>query len=89
MFKSIEIHVKFYRAAKIVKFVSKFKLGLPLSWQTLVAPGHDIFLGLLSPFLMDEVDTLIILGLVSLSWHHCRVLGLWLCWPREHLTAVS
>jgi hypothetical protein len=50
-----------------MKLVSKFKLGLPLSWQTLVAPGHDILLGLLSPFLMDEVETLIILGLVSLS----------------------
>jgi hypothetical protein len=41
---------------------------------TLVAPGHGILLGLLSPFLMDEVETLIILGLVSLSWHHCHVL---------------
>jgi hypothetical protein len=50
-----------------MKLVSKFKLGLPLSWQTLVAPGHGILLGLLSPFLMDEVETLIILGLVSLS----------------------
>jgi hypothetical protein len=38
---------------------------------------------------MNEVEALIILGLVSLSWHHCRVLGLWLCWPCEHLTIVS
>jgi hypothetical protein len=72
-----------------MKLVSKFKLGLPLSWQTLVAPGHGILLGLLSPFLMDEVETLIILGLVSLSWHHCRVLGLWICMPREHLMTMS
>jgi hypothetical protein len=50
-----------------MKFVSKFKLGLPLSWQILVAPDQGILLGLLSPFLMDEVETLIILGLVSLS----------------------
>jgi hypothetical protein len=71
-----------------MKFVSKFNLGLPMSWQTLVAPGHDILLGLLSPFLMDEVEALIILGLVSLSCHHCRVLGLWLYWPREHLTTM-
>jgi hypothetical protein len=62
-----------------MRLVSKFKLGLPLSWQTLVAPGHGILLELLSPFIMDEVETLIILGLVSLSWHHFRVLGLWLC----------
>jgi hypothetical protein len=72
-----------------MKFVLKFKLGLPMSWKTLVAPGHDILLGLLSPFLMDEVDALIIRGLVSLSWHHCCVLGLWLCWPRGQLTTVS
>jgi hypothetical protein len=38
-----------------------------MSWQTLVAPGHDTLLGLLSPFLIEEVETLIILGLVSLS----------------------
>jgi hypothetical protein len=50
-----------------VKSVSKFQLGLSPSWQTLVAPGHGILLGLLSPFLMDEVEALIILGLVSLS----------------------
>jgi hypothetical protein len=72
-----------------MKFCSKFRLGLPLSWQTLVAPVHGILLGLLSPFHMDEVDGLIILGLVSLSWHHCHVLGLWLCRPHEHLTIVS
>jgi hypothetical protein len=72
-----------------MKFDSKFRLGLHLSWKTLVAPDHGILLGLLSPFLMDEVDALIILGLVNLSWHHCRVLGLWLYWPREHLTIVS
>jgi hypothetical protein len=46
-------------------------------------------LGLLSHFLMDEVEALIILGLVSLSWHHSRVLGLWLCWPLEHLMTIS
>jgi hypothetical protein len=72
-----------------MKLVSKFKLGLPLSWQTLVALVQDILLGLLSPFLTDEVEAVIILGLVSLSWHHCRVLGLWLCWPHEHHTTVS
>jgi hypothetical protein len=71
--------MRFYITPKIMRLVSKFKLGLPLSWQTLVAPGHGILLELLSPFLMDEVETLIILGLVSLSWHHFRVLGLWLC----------
>jgi hypothetical protein len=29
-----------------MKFVFKFQLGLPLSWQGCVAPGHDILLGL-------------------------------------------
>jgi hypothetical protein len=29
-----------------MKFVSKFKLELPLPWQPLVAPGHSILLGL-------------------------------------------
>jgi hypothetical protein len=50
-----------------MKSAPKFKLDFYLSWQTLVGPGHDILLGLLSPFLMDEVQALIILGLVSLS----------------------
>jgi hypothetical protein len=36
------------------------------------------WLMLLSPFLMDEVEALFIPGLVSFSWHHCRVLDLWL-----------
>jgi hypothetical protein len=65
--KSIEIYIKFGITPKIMKLVSKFQLGLPLSWQTLVAPCHDILLGLLSIFLMGEVEALIILGLVSLS----------------------
>jgi hypothetical protein len=42
-FKSIEIHIKFGITPKIMKLVSKFELGLPLSWQTLVAPGHQHF----------------------------------------------
>jgi hypothetical protein len=50
-----------------MKLVSKFELGLPVSCQTLVAPGHGILLCLLSPFLMEKVEALIILGLVSLS----------------------
>jgi hypothetical protein len=29
-----------------MKFVSKFKLEIPLAWQGCVAPGHDILLGL-------------------------------------------
>jgi hypothetical protein len=34
-----------------MKFVSKFKLEIPLAWQGCVAAGHDILLGLslLSP----------------------------------------
>jgi hypothetical protein len=35
-----------------MKFVSKFKLELHLSWQALVAPGHDILLGLMLSFLL-------------------------------------
>jgi hypothetical protein len=31
---SIEFHIKFYRASKIMKFVPKFQLGFSLSWQT-------------------------------------------------------
>jgi hypothetical protein len=50
-----------------MKFAPKFTIGFSLSWQTLIAPDHDILLGLLSPFLIDEVEALIILGLVSLS----------------------
>jgi hypothetical protein len=50
-----------------MKLVSKFELGRPMSWQTLIAPGHGTLLGLLSPFFMEEVEALIILGLVSLS----------------------
>jgi hypothetical protein len=33
-----------------MKFVSEFNLELPLSWQDLVAPGHDILLGLMPSF---------------------------------------
>jgi hypothetical protein len=33
-----------------MKFISKFKLELPLSWQALVAPGHDILLRLMPLF---------------------------------------
>jgi hypothetical protein len=33
-----------------MKFVSKFKLELSLSWQALVASGHDILLGLVPSF---------------------------------------
>jgi hypothetical protein len=33
-----------------MKFVSKFKLELPLAWQALVAPGHGILLGLMPSF---------------------------------------
>jgi hypothetical protein len=48
-----------------MKFVSKFKLELLLSWKALVAPGHDILLGLMPLFLMDKVDALIILVVKS------------------------
>jgi hypothetical protein len=33
-----------------MKFVSKFKLELPLAWQALVAPSHGILLGLMPSF---------------------------------------
>jgi hypothetical protein len=33
-----------------MKFVSKFELELPLAWKALVAPGHDILLGLMPSF---------------------------------------
>jgi hypothetical protein len=48
-----------------MKSAPNFELGLSLSWQTLVAPGHDILLGLMSPFLMDQVEALIILVVKS------------------------
>jgi hypothetical protein len=44
-----------------MKFVSKFKLELPLVWQALVTPGHGILLGLMPLFLVDKVEALIIL----------------------------
>jgi hypothetical protein len=50
-----------------MKFVPKFKLGFSLDGKDLVPLGYDILLGLMSPFLMEEVEALIILGLVSLS----------------------
>jgi hypothetical protein len=50
-----------------MKSVPNFELGFSLSWQNLVAPGHDILLGLMFPFLMDQVDALIIL-VVKSSW---------------------
>jgi hypothetical protein len=43
---SQEIHRNCYKIPKTMKFVSKFKLELPLAWQALVAPGHGILLGL-------------------------------------------
>jgi hypothetical protein len=49
-----------------MKIISKFKLELPIAWQALVAPGHDILLGLIPLFLVDKVDALIILA-VKLS----------------------
>jgi hypothetical protein len=49
-----------------MKCAPNLDLGVSLSWQTLVAPGHDILLGLMSPFLMDQVEALIILVVKSL-----------------------
>jgi hypothetical protein len=43
-----------------MKFVSKFKLGLPLSWKTLVPPVHGIFLGLMASFLRNKLKLLIL-----------------------------
>jgi hypothetical protein len=42
----VEIHGNYYKTPKIMKFVSKFQLELPLAWQGCVASGRDIFLGL-------------------------------------------
>jgi hypothetical protein len=33
-----------------MKFVTKFKLELPLAWQALIDPGHGILLGLMPYF---------------------------------------
>jgi hypothetical protein len=43
-----------------MKFVPKFKLGFSLDGKHLVPPGFDILLGLMSLFLMDQVEALII-----------------------------
>jgi hypothetical protein len=43
-----------------MKFVSKFKLVLPLSWKTLVPPVHGIFLGLMASFLRIKLRHLIL-----------------------------
>jgi hypothetical protein len=43
-----------------MKIDSKFELGLPLSWQTLVPPIHGIFLGLMTPFLRIMLRLLIL-----------------------------
>jgi hypothetical protein len=42
-----------------MKYAPNFELGLSLSWQSLVAPSHDILLGLMSPLLIDQVEALI------------------------------
>jgi hypothetical protein len=49
-----------------MKSIPKFQLGFSLHGKHLVPPGHDIFLGLMSPFLVDQVGALIIL-VVKLS----------------------
>jgi hypothetical protein len=49
-----------------MKSIPKFQLGFSLHGKHLVPPSHDIFLGLMSPFLMDQVGALIIL-VVKLS----------------------
>jgi hypothetical protein len=43
-----------------MKFVPKFKLRFSLGGKHLVPPSYDILLGLMSPFLMDQVEVLII-----------------------------
>jgi hypothetical protein len=44
-----------------MKFVSKFKLELPLAWQGCVAPSRGILLGLGLKFSrLDNLETLII-----------------------------
>jgi hypothetical protein len=52
--------IEFCRTPIIMKFASRFQLGILLRGKHLVPPGHDILLGLLSPFLMDQVEALII-----------------------------
>jgi hypothetical protein len=49
-----------------MKSIPKFQLGFLFHGKYLVPPGHDILLGLMSPFLMDQVEILIIL-VVKLS----------------------
>jgi hypothetical protein len=49
-----------------MKFVPKFHLGILLHVKHLLSPVHDIFLGLMSPFFIDEGESLIIL-VVKLS----------------------
>jgi hypothetical protein len=44
-----------------MKFTSKFQLWIILHGKHLVPLGHVILLGLMSPFLMDQVEGLIIL----------------------------
>jgi hypothetical protein len=43
-----------------MKFVSKFKLELPILWQTLVPPVHVIFLRLMASFLRIKLRLLIL-----------------------------
>jgi hypothetical protein len=41
-----------------MRFVSKFKLEIPLSWQGCALPGHDILLGLSLRFSrLDNLET--------------------------------
>jgi hypothetical protein len=48
---SIEIHIKFCRAPKIMNVVPKFKLAFSLHGKHLVTPVHGILLGLMASFL--------------------------------------
>jgi hypothetical protein len=45
-----------------MKFVSKFKLEIPLAWQGCVDPGHDLLLGLGLLFPVVNPETELISG---------------------------
>jgi hypothetical protein len=52
-----------------MKFVSKFKLELPLAWQALVAPSHGILLelGLLFPvWIIERLNDLKVIFVVMI-----------------------
>jgi fatty-acid desaturase len=68
-----------------MKFVPKFQLVFLFYGKYLVPRGHDILLGLMSPFYMDQVAALINL-VVKLSWWSIAMICAF--WLTDHVNTL-